>query len=57
LDLGDGDRLGLAVQVVSAASQRYGFVLRLIASAYGIQTARTRPTWVFEVGFLCRFCK
>ena len=57
LDLGDGNRLGLVVQVVSAASQRYDFVLRLIASAYGMQTASTRPTWVFEVEFLCRFCK
>ena len=57
LDLGDGNRLGLVVQVVSTASQRYYFVLRLIASAYGMQTASTRPTWVFEVEFLCRFCK
>jgi hypothetical protein len=31
LDLGDGNWLGVAVQVVSAASQRYDFVLRLIA--------------------------
>jgi hypothetical protein len=36
LDLGDGNRLGWVVQVAIAASQRYGFVLRLIASAYGI---------------------
>jgi hypothetical protein len=57
VDLGDGNRLGLVVQVVSAASQRYGFVLRLIASAYGMQTASTRPTWAIEVEFLCRFCK
>jgi hypothetical protein len=57
LDLGDGNRLGLVVQVVIAASQRYDFVLRLIASAYGMQTASTRSTWVFEVEFLCRFCK
>jgi hypothetical protein len=55
LDLGDGNRFGLVVQVVSAASQRYDFVLRLIASEYGMQTASTRPTWVFEVEFLCRF--
>jgi hypothetical protein len=41
LDLGDGNQLGLVVQVVGAASQRYDFVLRLIASAYG-----TRPTYV-----------
>jgi hypothetical protein len=55
---GDGNRLGVAVaQVVSAASQRYDFVLRLIASAYGMQTASTRQTWAFEVEFLCRFCK
>ena len=57
MDLGDGNRLEVVVQVVSAASQRYGFVLRLIASAYGMHTARTRPTWVFEVEFLGRFCK
>jgi hypothetical protein len=57
LDLGDGNRLGLVVQVVSAASQRYYFLLRLIASAYGIHTASTRPTWAFEVEFICRLCK
>jgi hypothetical protein len=36
LDLGDGNQLGLVVQVFSAASQRYDFVLRLMASAYNM---------------------
>jgi hypothetical protein len=60
LDLGDGNRLGLVVQVlVSAAPQPcdHGFVLRLIASAFGMQIASTKPPRVFEVEFLCRFCK
>jgi hypothetical protein len=34
VDLGDGNQLELVVQVVSAASQRPDFVLRLMASAY-----------------------
>jgi hypothetical protein len=57
LDLEDGNQLGLVVQVVSAASQRYDFVLRLMASAYGMLNASTKSTWVFEVEFLCRLCK
>jgi hypothetical protein len=57
LDLGDGNQLGLVVQVVSAASQRYDFVLRLMASAYGMLNASTKSTWAFEVVFLCTFCK
>ena len=57
LDLGDVNRLGWVIQVVIAASQRSDFVMGLIASAYVMHTARTRPMWVFEVEFLGRFCK
>ena len=57
LDLGDVNRLGWVVQVVIAASQRYGFVLRLIASAYVMHTQpeqgqRGSLRWNFSVDFV-----
>jgi hypothetical protein len=57
VDLGDGNQLKMVVGVVSAASQRSSFVLRLMASAYGMLKASTKPTRVYVVEFLCRFCK
>jgi hypothetical protein len=42
LDLGDGNQLGLVVQVVGAASQRYDFVLRLIAHSECIWHANSQ---------------
>jgi hypothetical protein len=52
-----GNRLGVVVQVVSAASQRYDFVLRLIASALHMackqpaQGQRGSLRWNFSVDF------
>jgi hypothetical protein len=57
MDLGDGNQLETGCGVVSAASQRSGFVVGLIASAYGMLNARTESAWVSAVEFLCRFCK
>ena len=57
MDLGDGNQLELVVGVVSAASHRSGFVLRLMASAYGMLKASTKSTRVYVVEFACQICK
>jgi hypothetical protein len=57
VDLGDGNQLKLVVGVASATSQRSGFVVELMASAYGMLKARTKSAWVSAVEFLCTFCK
>jgi hypothetical protein len=48
---------GCVKGVASAANRRPDFVLRLMASAFGMQTASTKPPWVHVVEFLCRVCK
>jgi hypothetical protein len=58
MDLGDGNQLELVVEVASPASQRSDFVLRLMASAYGMLKASTKSTWVYYVvEFGCQICK
>jgi hypothetical protein len=53
MDLGDGNQLETGCGVVSAASQRSGFVVGLMVSAYGMSNARKKSAWVFAVEFLC----
>jgi hypothetical protein len=58
LDLGAGNQLKLVVEVVSAASQRSGFVLRLMASAYIWHVKGQRKVNVGHVvEFGCQICR